>query len=307
MKKCVVVYNSHSGIKKYDIENLEKTFNPILVRYGYTVAFFQSKYKGAIIDIVQSLDNDIDLVISIGGDGTFNEAMQGNYNRDKKLVIGHLPTGTTNDVGRMYGYGKDLVKNLELLLDGEVRDVDVCTINDEPFVYVAGFGKFLNIPYETSRKQKKQFGYFAYLDRGIREFFSRSKLYDLSYEVDGVTYDGEYSVMLATNSTRIAGFQNIFNDIKLDDGLFEVLFCDLKKKKELIKSLFYLTTNDISKVPGFYYHKTAEIKIFNKKCKKIVWDVDGEKKELRNEIITIKLSKTKIQIPKSNIDKLFVK
>ena len=306
MKKCVVVYNSHSGMKKYKIDNLEKDFNPILIRYGYTAAYFKSKYKGSIIDIVQSLDDDIDLVISIGGDGTFNEAMQGNFNRERKLVLGHLPTGTTNDVGRMYGYGKDLLNNLNLLLEGETKEVDICTLNDVPFVYVAGFGKFLNIPYETSRKDKKQFGYFAYLNRGVKEFFTRTKYYNLSYEVDGKTYSGEYSVMLATNSTRIAGFQNIFNDIKLDDGLFEILFCDIKKKKELIKSLLYLPTNDISNIPGFYYHKTDKIIIHNDKGTKIVWDVDGEKKEMTDEIIEIKLSKSKLKIPKSNIDNLFV-
>ena len=106
MKKCVVIYNSHSGIKKYDIENVEADFNPILIKYGYTASYFKSKYKGSVTDIVQSLDNDIDLVISIGGDGTFNESMVGNFNREHKLVLAHLPTGTTNDVGKMYGYGK---------------------------------------------------------------------------------------------------------------------------------------------------------------------------------------------------------
>ncbi len=307
MKKCVVIYNSHSGIKKYDIENVEADFNPILIKYGYTASYFKSKYKGSVTDIVQSLDNDIDLVISIGGDGTFNESMVGNFNREHKLVLAHLPTGTTNDVGKMYGYGRDLLKNLSLLLEGEIRTVDICTLNDEPFVYVSGFGKFLNIPYETSRKQKKTFGYLAYLSTGFREFFNRSTFYDLTYEVNGKEYNGTYSMMFATNSTRIAGIQNIFTNIKLDDGLFEVLICDIKKKKELVKALMYLATNDISNVPGLYYYKTDKLVIKNQNSKKIVWDVDGEKKITEEERIEIKLSKVNLMIPSININKLFTK
>lgn len=307
MKKCVVIYNSHSGIKKYEIENVEADFNPILLKYGYTAAYFKSKYKGSITDIVQSLDDDIDLVISIGGDGTFNESMVGNFNRDHKLTLAHLPTGTTNDVGKMYGYGKDLLKNLSLLLEGKIKTVDICTLNDEPFVYVAGFGKFLNIPYETSRKQKKVLGYLAYINKGFIEFFNRAKLYDLTYEVNGKEYSGTYSMMFTTNSTRIAGLQNIFTNIKLDDGLFEVLFCDIKRKKHLVKTLMYLATNDISNVPGLYYYRTDKLIIKNKDGKKIVWDVDGEKRVIEDERIEIKFSKVNLMVPTVNIDKLFTK
>jgi YegS/Rv2252/BmrU family lipid kinase len=292
-------------MKKYSLENLEADFNPILIKYGYAGSFFKSKYKGSVTDIVQSLDDDVDLVISIGGDGTLNESSKGNFNRDKKLVLGHLPTGTTNDVGKMYGFGKDLLKNLEILLSGEVKNVDICTLNGEPFVYVAGFGKFLNVPYETSRKSKKAYGYLAYINTGFKEFFNRPKFYNLSYEVDGKTYSGTYSMMITTNATRIAGFQNVFNDIKIDDGLFEVLFCDIKNKKDLVKSLLYLPTTDISNIPGFYYHKTSKIIIHNKKNKKIIWDVDGEKKEIKTDKIEIRVEKIKIMVPAANLDNLF--
>ena len=306
MKKCVVVYNSHSGHKKYDIKDIEYKFNEVLIRYGFTCLYFKSKYKGSITEIVQSLDDDVDLVISVGGDGTFNESMIGNFNRDKRLCLAHLPTGTTNDVGRMYGYKNDLLTNLKLLLEGEVKTVDVCTLNDVPFVYVAGFGKFMNVPYETSRKSKKILGYLAYIKTGVIEFFNRIKFYKLTYEVDGVKYTGKYSMMFATNTTKVAGFNNIFTDIKLNDGKFEVLFCDITKKENLIKSMMLLATRDISNIPGFHYHKTDKVKIYNKKMKKIIWDVDGEKKVIRTKEIEIKMSKVRLMIPNVNIDKLFV-
>ena len=113
--------------------------------------------------------------------------------------------------------------------------------------------------------------------------------------------------MFTTNSTRIAGLQNIFTNIKLDDGLFEVLFCDIKRKKQLAKTLMYLATNDISNVPGLYYYRTDKLVIKNKNFKRIVWDVDGEKRITEEDRIEIKLSKVKLMVPSVNINKLFTK
>lgn len=306
MKKCVVVYNPESGRKKiFNHYNLNK-MQEILNDYGYESLFYKSRYSGAITKIVRKLLDDTDLVISIGGDGTFNEAMKGNYQRSKKLLLSHIPTGTTNDVGKMYGYSNDLLNNLKLLLDGEVKEVDVCTINNEPFVYVAGFGKFMNIPYETTRKSKKALGYLAYIKKGLEEVINRVKVYELTYETNGETHSGHYSVMLVTNSTRIAGFKNIMNDIKLNDGKFEVLFCTIKKKKNFLKSLLFLKSGDISNMDGFSYHKTDKLIIHNEKETKIVWDVDGEKKEIKAQDIVIDTTKTLLLVPKKNLDELFI-
>ena len=71
-------------------------------------------------------------------------------------MLAHIPVGTTNDVGVMFGYGKDIKRNLSLLLNGVIKEMDICIINGQPFVYVAGFGKFMHIPYQTSRTLKKK-------------------------------------------------------------------------------------------------------------------------------------------------------
>ena len=81
--------------------------------------------------------------------------MSGNFERKDRLILAHIPVGTTNDIGVMFGYGKDMKQNLKDLLDGVVKGMDVCLINGRPFVYVAGFGKFLNVAYETPRALKR--------------------------------------------------------------------------------------------------------------------------------------------------------
>ena len=89
--------------------------------------------------------NDIDLVISVGGDGTFNEIVSGNLKRNKPLVLSHIPVGTTNDLRTLFGYGRDILKNIENILKGKDKQIDICILNDKPFVYVYGFGKFVSL------------------------------------------------------------------------------------------------------------------------------------------------------------------
>ena len=303
MRKCVVIYNPNSG-KKIKKDFLA-AFIDILLQNEYVPEVIFSKYSGHITEIVKGLENP-DLVISIGGDGTFNESMSGNILRENRLLLAHIPVGTTNDIGAMFGYGKDIINNLKMLMDGEEREIDICTINGRPFVYVAGFGKFLNVPYETSRELKKHLGHMAYLMEGVKEFNQSTPLYDITYEVDGEKYNGLYSFCIISNATRIAGINGFFKDVKLDDNKFEVLLCNITNKKDIVKSLYYLATTDITKVPGFYFHKVSSMEIkFHDKIERN-WCIDGEKLEELSDSYKINVPRNvRLLLPKKNIEELF--
>jgi len=306
MKKCVVVYNPNSG--KLPREKILPLFEKTLWKYDYECEMILTKHKHHATEIVEGLSNDIDLVISIGGDGTFNESMTGNLKREKRLVLAHIPVGTTNDIGTMFGYGKNMLYNLKLTLEGKIQKIDICMINNNPFIYSAGFGKFMDIPYETPRELKKKIGHLAYLTEGAKSFNSKTKLYDITYEIDGEKTRGLYSFFIITSANRIAGINNFYKDVKLDDNKFEVLMCNMTTKVDIIKSLYFLTMYDATKVPGFYFYKTDNLKIkFNTPLDK-AWCIDGEELKLIEEEYEIKIQKNvEILMPVKNIDKLFVK
>lgn len=304
MKKCLVVYNPNSG--KYNKEVTLPKIEKILNEYDYSVIIEKTKYKGDATSIVANIDK-CDLVVSIGGDGTFNEVMTGNFMRKDRIVLCHLPSGTTNDVGAMWGYGKNILNNLKLALNGKVKRIDICTINDKPFVYSAGFGKFMNIPYETPRELKKRIGHLAYIREGARDFFRKVKLYDITYEVDNEKYRGLFSFALITNANRVAGINNFYKEIKLDDNKFEVLLCNITKLKDIIKTLYFFALYDASKIPGFYFYQTDNIKIkFNSPLKKPLC-IDGESFDDMSGSYNIKIDHdVYVLMPKKNINSLFV-
>lgn len=304
MKKCVVIINPTSG-KNKKIKNYNE-IEKILIDYDYNSEIIFTKHKGHACLIVEELKK-IDLVISIGGDGTFNEVMQGNFKRSEKIMLSHIPYGTANDIGAMYGYKKDIIKNLKLLLDGVAKNIDICTINGCPFTYCAAFGKFTNVSYETPKPLKKKFGYLAYLIRGLREIQGKTKLYDIEYTIDGIKYNDKYSFILISNANRIAGINNFYENVLLDDSKFEVLFCNLTTKKDIVNAIYHLTKTDITKVKGFKFYKVDNLKIdFNNTPLK-GWSIDGEEFSDKTNLFNIGIVKNiQILLPRKNISKLFL-
>jgi len=303
MKKCTIIYNPQSG-KKYKKPFLNE-FEGILKDYDYETSILYTEYKGHAKEIIENI-LDKDLVISVGGDGTFNEVMDGNLKREKPLVLSHIPLGTTNDIGKMFGYGTNPIQNLKDLLKGKIRKIDICMFNDKPFVYVAGIGKFMDVPYLTPRYLKKNFGYLGYLIEGTKSFFQKTKLYDLEYEVNGETYRGLYSFILISNANRIAGINNFYKDVKLNDNQFEILFCNIRKRLDIIKCLVMATTSDITKVSGFDFYKTDKIRIKFKGKNKRSWCLDGEELESDEKAFDVSIRKNvEIMMPDKD-SKLFI-
>lgn len=81
MKKCVIIYNTKSG--KIKPKELINKFYKVLVENGYYLDVITTKRRGHAISIVEGLPDDVDLVISAGGDGTFDEVITGNMHREK--------------------------------------------------------------------------------------------------------------------------------------------------------------------------------------------------------------------------------
>ena len=305
MKNCIIIYNPNSG-HTMDDDNL-KSVKTILPKYGYNVKIIPTKYAGHAKEIVSHLEQ-CDLVISVGGDGTFNEVVTGNMQRKNRLLVANIPIGTTNDVGTMFGYGKNFENNLKLLMEGKERNIDICMVNDRPFVYVAGLGKFINIAYETPRYLKKKFGYLAYLYEGIKDFFKPIKSYKVKYEVNGIKKTGYFSFILISNANRIAGMNMFYKDVKLDDNQFELLLCNFSTRRAVIRTLRLLIDNDPNNISGIEFYKTSKVKFEFQQYPKKAWCIDGEKLDRATKNYEFKtVSDFKILMPNKNINKLFIK
>ena len=306
MKKCIIIMNPESGkVKSLSTKN---DFYDVLRKHGYDAEICYTKGPKDAIRIVGQLDDDVDLVISAGGDGTLNEVVTGNLQRNKKLVLANLPMGTTNDVANMYGYTKDYKKNLELLLNGVRKKVDICYVDNTPFVYVACLGDYIDMAYNTPRDLKKKYGKIAYILYGLRQLRNKIHRYHVKYKVDGVEHEGEYSFFFITNSSRVAGVDDIYYDVKMDDNMFEIALANPKTKPDILRMLVQVTMKDVKEVPGITYYQTNNFEIEFLDKPKTSWCIDGEQYDSMGPIFKFRVDqKFKMLIPKTNAKKLFKK
>ena len=304
MKTCTIICNLYSGkgMKLKELHNLV----PLFEKYGYKPDIYITEYQGHAKEITKKLKYT-DLVVSIGGDGTFNEVISGNFARKEQLVITHLPVGTTNDVGVMFGLSKNMRQNVISVLKGEIKQVDIGIINKHPFMYVAAFGMLVAVTYETPRKLKKAWGYLAYAYRAVKEIFKKPRVYEIEYTIDNIKYTGAYSLILVSNATRIAGFNDVHKDVKLNDDKLEIALFKKTKANDILSSVIKLKLDGIDKVPGIEFHRASNIKIKFLKEPKKHWSIDGEELLDDNKDINISVDKQiPMLLPKKNIDKLFI-
>ena len=304
MKKCVIIMNPESG-KKKKIKDYSK-FYDILRKYGYSSEIIFTKARGDAHNIVQALDSDIDLVISGGGDGTLNEIVSGNMKRKKKLIIAPLPMGSVNDVGNMYGLNKNVFENLEILLQGKPKKVDVCYIDETPFVYVACLGDYIDMTFNTPRRLKERYGKIAYIMYGIKQLRNKIHEYNIKYKVDGKSYRGTYSFIFITNASRVAGQPDVYYDVKLDDKMFEVAMARVKTKADMFKMFVLVNTRDVKDIPGVKYYRTDNFEIEFLDKPKTSWCIDGEEYKSNDLKFNFRVEQSmKMLVPKENINKLF--
>ena len=307
MLKCVLIYNPNSGrlTNRYEIKRIYK----ILENYGYDTEIKYTEYKGHAKEMTKKL-KDVDLLLCAGGDGTLNEVISGNIERKKPILLGHLPLGSVNDVAHMYGMTNNTFRNIIMLLHGAQKNIDVCLLNNNPFVYVACIGAFVDISYATPRKLKEKFGKLAYVIYGIKQLKQNLQHYNVKYTVDGVTREKQFSFIFLTNSCRLGGmnFKNILNDVKLDDNKFEVIMLDINGRWDIFRIVRHLTHfKELNEIPGVTYFKTDNIRLEFDEVPPS-WCIDGDELEHNEKVFEIKINKDNTMLlPTKNLDRLFEK
>lgn len=146
--------------------------------------------------------------------------------------------------------------------------------NKRHFVYIAAFGIFTDVSYETDQHLKNVLGHLAYLLEGSKRIWN-VPTYWIKVDANGRTFEGEYIYGMVTNARSVGGFKNLpGRDVHLDDGLFEVTLIKRPKNpielNEVIASL--LTAEDKTSLIDSF--KTDRILIESNQ--EIPWTLDGE-------------------------------
>ncbi len=264
--------NPCAGTKKAN-----KYLTDILVSFGkngYNNTVYLTETCGDAKKYARQNAKNFDLIVAIGGDGTFNEVVAGVLKSGADVEIGYIPAGSTNDFANSLKLSKNILKAAGDIMDGTAVQIDIGSFNGRIFSYVASFGAFTEASYKTPQNVKNTLGHLAYAFEGIKDI-ANLKSKHLRITADGVVIEDDFIFGAICNSTSVGGVINLDpKTVDLSDGMFELLLIRLPK------DLFEL--NEIVIALSSKKYKTKMITFISAKnivvetTENINWTLDGE-------------------------------
>ncbi len=271
-KKLLFVYNPKAGkaqirLRLADILN---TF----AEADYEITAAPTRGHNDARRIVAERSREYELVVCSGGDGTLDEVVTGMRQSGFRTPIGYIPAGSTNDFGGSLSLPKNMVKAAETAVRGKNFACDIGAFNDDVFVYIAAFGLFTDVSYETAQDMKNVLGHMAYLLEGVKRL-SAVRSFPMKVICEGRVIEDDFIFGMITNSVSVGGFKNITGkNVRLNDGLFEVtLIRKPKNPVELNNIVISLLNRDVD-TSAMYCFRAAEITL--ESPEPVAWTLDGE-------------------------------
>ncbi len=272
-KKLLFIFNPHAGrglirVRLADILD-------IFVKAGYEVTTYPTQAKDDILNKIPEWAGHFDRIVCCGGDGTLDETVAGMIKSEARTPIGYIPAGTTNDFAKSLGISTDMVEAAHIAAGGRLFNCDVGRFNNSSFIYIAAFGVFTAVSYQTDQRLKGVLGHAAYLVEGTRSL-TNIPSYGMELEMNGKTISGKFSYGMITNAVSVGGMKNLTGStVSLDDGMFEVTFVKTPQNPRMLGDILTnLFSSGDNNSPYIYTEKADYIRI--RSNENIPWTLDGE-------------------------------
>lgn len=271
-KKLFFVYNPKAG--KAGIKSKLADILDIFARAGYEITILPTGKRGDAREAVAGRNAAYDLVVCSGGDGTLDEVVTGMIQSGFETPIGYIPAGSTNDFGGSLALPKNMSAAAKTVVEGRNFACDVGAFNEDIFVYIAAFGLFTDVSYETGQDRKNVLGHLAYILEGVKRLPS-IRSFPMKVTFGDKVIEDDFIFGMITNSTSVGGFKNITGkNVKLDDGLFEVTLIKRPRNPiELNNLMISLVNRDID-MGAMYCFRADRLAVESEEP--IAWTLDGE-------------------------------
>ncbi|MDE7249395.1 MAG: YegS/Rv2252/BmrU family lipid kinase [Lachnospiraceae bacterium] len=272
-KRMLFIYNPRAGKAKIRSNLLD--IIDIFTKADYEVTAHPTQARGdGLMAVKERRSGSYDIIVCSGGDGTLDEVVTGMMQCEDRIPIGYVPAGSTNDFANSLGIPRNMIRAAQAIVNGKTFHCDVGAFNDDVFVYIAAFGIFTDVSYETPQDVKNLLGHMAYILEGMRRL-STVKSYKMRVESEEFSAEDEFLFGMITNSTSVGGFKRITGKyIELDDGKFEVTL--IKKPAnamELNQIMTALLTGNIN-TQCMYCFKSGSLRLYSDE--EVSWTLDGE-------------------------------
>ena len=280
--KALYLYSDKTGIakSKRKVEKINKTLKTIYP----DLTIKKTENLDDFEENIRKSQGIFDVLIVAGGDGTlkFAVGVLMSMEKDKRPILGYIPTGTVNDAGKAAGYRGSVRQALRVLKAGNIDSVDICKVNNEYFNFVCAAGAFSDISYVVKRGYKKVLGKLAYYFYALSQVFKR-RIIEAEIETENEKFSVKTPFIMVMNSQNVGGFPVNFN-YSVKDGLVEVYIT----KPGLFNGLLHY---------AFFKVKTTKLKVDHIKItlkSDEYWCFDGERGDKKAVDISVLKQELKV-------------
>lgn len=274
MKKCLIIENPNSGDANNDqymdrvIEKLNQAFDE--VEHKKT-----EKENDGEKFAITACEDKYDSIFVIGGDGTFNEAVNGIAKMDYRPKLGLLPGGTNNTYMQLIGGSNDLDEAIDQLSLDKTKKVDIGKCNDKYFSYYVCFGKLIEATTSTSSDEKEKLGSFAYI-KNVLKTLPNDESVNIEIKSDTKSFKTKASLLYVMTINKVGNLEFSKENSDISDGLLKVFVMTdegILSKVDAAKDMLFGKLNENDNIESFTCKKLS-IKCLDDK--EIELDMDGD-------------------------------
>lgn len=273
-QKVLFIVNPKSG--KGQIKGWLMDILDIFVKADMKVTVHITQERMDACRVTHKQARKYDMIVCSGGDGTLDEVITGMMKlpAERRRLVGYIPAGSTNDFAGSLGLPKNMVEAARCITKKRPFFCDIGAFNENYFVYIAAFGAFTDVSYQTRQEIKNVLGHLAYVLEGAKRLFNL-KSYHMQIQIGAELIEDDFIYGMVTNSQSVGGFKNIRGrNVLLDDGVFEVTLIRTPKNPIELQEILGAILRQEMDNKLIYTRKAGSV--YFEAQEEIPWTLDGE-------------------------------
>lgn len=274
MSKCLLIENPNSGDANNDeyidkiIEKLEQSFDEVI--YKKT-----EKENDGEKFASKACEEKFDSIFIVGGDGTFNEAINGIAKMDYRPKVGLLPGGTNNTYMQLIGGSNDLKEAIDELSLDKTKKVDIGQCNDKYFSYYVCFGKLIDATTSTDSDKKEKLGTFAYV-KNVLKTLPNDEAVDIEIKSDEENFKTKASLVYVMTINKLGNLEFSHENTDISDGYLKVFVMTNERILSKVDAAKDMLFGKLDKNENIKSFTCKELSIRSLENKEIELDMDGD-------------------------------
>ncbi len=274
LRSACLIFNPVAGQSDSDrdLATIKSILEP---KFDLDIQFTTKEVSGGEL-ASKALQNNVEMIIVSGGDGTVSAAAEALVETD--IPLGVIPRGTANAFANAVGIPDTIEAACQVIVDGATQKVDVGICNGKPMILFAGIGFGAETIDDADRESKNRWGMLAYVISGFKQLQNFEKFAATIETDDKIISVAANAITIANAAPSTSILAQGTAGVIYDDGLLDITIITPQNRLDAIATSWHLlqsaSNNEASARDDIGYLRTRCIKVTTDPPQKIV--LDGE-------------------------------